>query len=114
VGEGYLTIQNLSMDPPQDLFFSEHLACPEHGSTLPEIEPRTFSFNTPHGACPECQGLGSKLEIDPDLLIPDPERSLNEGAISAMEWNTSGASAIRALITCKWWNRLRSLPYRHE
>jgi excinuclease ABC subunit A len=87
VGEGYLTVQNLSMDPPQDLFFSEHLACPEHGSTLPEIEPRTFSFNTPHGACPECQGLGSKLEIDPDLLIPDPERSLNEGALSAMEWN---------------------------
>jgi excinuclease ABC subunit A len=87
VGEGYLTIHNMSADPPQDLFFSEHLACPEHGSTLPEIEPRTFSFNTPHGACPECQGLGSKLEIDPDLLIPDPDRSLNEGAISAMEWN---------------------------
>jgi excinuclease ABC subunit A len=88
VGEGYLTIQNLSVEPAQDLFFSEHLACPEHGSTLPEIEPRTFSFNTPHGACPECQGLGSRLEIDPDLLIPDPERSLNEGAISAMEWNS--------------------------
>jgi excinuclease ABC subunit A len=87
VGEGYLTIQNLSVEPSQDLFFSEHLACPEHGSTLPEIEPRTFSFNTPHGACPECQGLGSKLEIDPDLLIPDPERSLNEGAIVALEWN---------------------------
>jgi excinuclease ABC subunit A len=87
VGEGYLTIHNMSADPPQDLFFSEHLACPEHGSTLPEIEPRTFSFNTPHGACPDCQGLGSKLEIDPDLLIPDPDRSLNEGAISAMEWN---------------------------
>jgi excinuclease ABC subunit A len=87
VGEGYLTIHNMSADPPLDLFFSEHLACPEHGSTLPEIEPRTFSFNTPHGACPDCQGLGSKLEIDPDLLIPDPDRSLNEGAISAMEWN---------------------------
>ncbi len=88
VGEGYLTIQNLSMDPPQDLFFSEHLACPEHGVSLPEIEPRTFSFNTPHGACPDCQGLGSRLEIDPDLLIPDCERSLNEGAIVALEWNT--------------------------
>ena len=50
----------------RDLHFSEHLACPEHGSVLPEIEPRTFSFNTPHGACPDCQGLGSKLEIDPD------------------------------------------------
>jgi excinuclease ABC subunit A len=87
VGEGYLTIQNLSVEPARDLFFSEHLACPEHGVSLPEIEPRTFSFNTPHGACPDCQGLGSKLEIDPDLLIPDPERPLNEGAIIALEWN---------------------------
>jgi len=87
VGEGYLTVQDLTADPPHDLLFSEHLACPEHGVSLAEIEPRTFSFNTPHGACPACQGLGSKLEIDPDLLIPDPERSLNEGAIAALEWN---------------------------
>lgn len=86
VGEGYLTVQDLSADPPTDFYFSEHLACPEHGVSLPEIEPRTFSFNTPHGACPECQGLGSKQEIDPDLLIPDKERSFNEGAIVAMEW----------------------------
>ncbi len=87
VGEGYLTIQNLSIDPPEDLYFSEHLACPEHGISIPEIEPRTFSFNTPHGACPDCQGLGSKLEIDPELLIPDKDRSLNDGAIVALEWN---------------------------
>lgn len=87
VGEGYLTVHNLSAEPPQDLFFSEHLACPEHGVSLPEIEPRTFSFNTPHGACPDCQGLGSRLEIDPDLLIPDEERSLCDGAIVALEWN---------------------------
>jgi excinuclease ABC subunit A len=87
VGEGYLTVQDLSQDPPVDVFFSEHFACPEHGVSLQEIEPRTFSFNTPHGACPDCQGLGSKLEIDPDLLIPDRDRSLNEGAIVALEWN---------------------------
>ncbi len=87
VGEGYLTLQNISVDPPVDLFFSEHLACPEHGVSLPEIEPRTFSFNTPHGACPDCQGLGSRLEIDPELIIPDPDRSLNDGAIVALEWN---------------------------
>ena len=86
LGEGFVTVQNLSIDPSQDLLFSEHLACPEHGVSLTEIEPRTFSFNTPHGACPDCQGLGSKLEIDPDLLIPDRERSLSEGAIIAMEW----------------------------
>lgn len=70
-----------------DLHFSEHLACPEHGSTVPEIEPRTFSFNTPQGACPDCQGLGSKLEIDPQRIIPDPDLSLNEGAIASMEWS---------------------------
>jgi excinuclease ABC subunit A len=87
VGEGYLTLQNLSVEPNEDIYFSEHLACPEHGISIPEIEPRTFSFNTPHGACPDCQGLGSKLEIDPDLLIPDRDRSLNDGAIVALEWN---------------------------
>ncbi|HSQ25892.1 MAG TPA: excinuclease ABC subunit UvrA, partial [Anaerolineales bacterium] len=70
----------------RDLHFSEHLACPEHGSVLPEIEPRTFSFNTPHGACPDCQGLGGRLEIDPDLLIPDKDLSINDGAIIASEW----------------------------
>jgi len=89
VGEGYVTVLDVSTDPPVDHPFSEHLACPEHGVSIPEIEPRTFSFNTPHGACPECQGLGSKLEIDPDLLIPDGEKSLNEGAIAAMEWNNA-------------------------
>ena len=86
-GEGYLIVQNISEDPPQDLFYSESLACPEHGVSLPEIEPRNFSFNTPHGACPECQGLGFRQEIDPGLIIPDGNLSLNDGAISAMEWN---------------------------
>jgi excinuclease ABC subunit A len=71
VGDGYLTVQNLSTDPPEDLNFSEHLSCPVHGISIPEIEPRIFSFNTPHGACPDCQGLGSRLEVDPDLLIPE-------------------------------------------
>jgi len=84
-GEGYLTI-NL-VDKKEDLNFSEHLACPEHGVSISEIEPRTFSFNTPQGACPDCQGLGSKLEIDPERIIPDFDRSLNEGAISSMEWS---------------------------
>jgi excinuclease ABC subunit A len=87
-GDGYLIIQDITnLQEPHDLHFSEHLACPEHGSVLPEIEPRTFSFNTPHGACPECQGLGGKLEIDPDLIIPDPDLSLNDGAITITEWS---------------------------
>lgn len=85
-GSGVTIVHNLSAKPPEDLLFSENLSCPVHGSTLPEIEPRTFSFNTPHGACPECQGLGTKLEIDPGLIIPDKSVSLNEGAIRALEW----------------------------
>ncbi|RPJ26356.1 MAG: excinuclease ABC subunit UvrA [Chloroflexi bacterium] len=84
-GEGYVSI-NL-VDKEEDIHFSEHLACPEHGTTISEVEPRTFSFNTPQGACPDCQGLGSKLEIDPERIIPDPDRSLNEGAIASMEWS---------------------------
>jgi excinuclease ABC subunit A len=91
-GEGYLTVALLPVQgeasQAEDLHFSEHLACPEHGVSIPEIEPRTFSFNTPHGACPDCQGLGNKLEIDPERVV-DPERSLEEGAIMAMEWNNS-------------------------
>ena len=85
-GEGYVTVSKVD-SKEGDLHFSENLSCPEHGISLPEIEPRTFSFNTPHGACPECQGLGNKLEIDPDLLIPDKEVSFNDGAIVAMEWS---------------------------
>ncbi|HZJ25215.1 MAG TPA: excinuclease ABC subunit UvrA, partial [Anaerolineales bacterium] len=61
--------------------------CPEHGVSIAEVEPRTFSFNTPQGACPDCQGLGSKLEIDPDRIIPDMDLSLNDGAIVSMEWS---------------------------
>lgn len=86
-GEGYLVIQDVTdAKNPHDLHFSEHLACPDCGISFPEIEPRTFSFNTPHGACPVCQGLGGKLEIDPSLLIPDPDMTLEEGAIVVSEW----------------------------
>ena len=87
-GDGYLIIEDVTdSENPKDLYYSEHLACPEHGISLPEIEPRTFSFNTPHGACPDCQGLGGKLEIDPSLLIPDSDLSLSEGAIHVSEWS---------------------------
>jgi excinuclease ABC subunit A len=86
-GDGYVTVQILSDDPQRDIQYSEHLACPEHGSVITEIEPRTFSFNTPHGACPACQGLGSRLEIDPDLLIPDRSMALANGAIIDESWD---------------------------
>ncbi|RJP48601.1 MAG: excinuclease ABC subunit UvrA [Anaerolineaceae bacterium] len=84
-GEGYVTV-NL-VDKKEDMQFSEHLTCPEHGVSIAEVEPRTFSFNTPQGACPDCQGLGSKLEIDPQRIIPDDSLSLNDGAIISMEWS---------------------------
>ena len=66
---------------PGDLIFSEQFACEYCGISLPEIEPRLFSFNSPYGACPACQGLGKKLEADPNLVIPNPNLSLAEGAI---------------------------------
>ncbi|MFZ5591596.1 MAG: excinuclease ABC subunit UvrA, partial [Bacillota bacterium] len=68
----------------EEILFSENMACPECGISLPELSPRLFSFNNPHGACPQCTGLGVRQEIDPDLLIPDKSKSLAEGAI--MGW----------------------------
>jgi len=65
----------------EDFVFSEHFACEECGISLPELEPRLFSFNSPYGACPSCQGLGEKLEVDPKLVIPNPNLSVAEGAI---------------------------------
>jgi len=71
-----------------DLIFSEHFACEECGISLPELEPRLFSFNNPYGACPECTGLGEKLEVDPELVIPNKRLTIAEGAI----WPWSRAS----------------------
>jgi len=72
--------------------FSEKRSCPnDHVLSLDEIEPRTFSFNAPYGACPECHGLGSRLEVDPDLVVPDEELSLNEGAIAP--WAATATSS---------------------
>jgi len=86
-GDGYLILQDITQpDAPRDLPFSEYLACSVCGTSFPEIEPRTFSFNTPHGACSDCQGLGGKLEIDTHLLIPNQDLSLNQGAVVASEW----------------------------
>jgi excinuclease ABC subunit A len=65
----------------KERIFSEHHACAECGVSMPEIEPRLFSFNTPFGACPECTGIGSKIEIDEDLVIPNRDLSINEGAL---------------------------------
>ncbi|MFF4890887.1 excinuclease ABC subunit UvrA [Micromonospora chersina] len=69
-------------DPARERRYSEHLACPnDHPLAIEDLEPRVFSFNAPYGACPECTGLGTKKEVDPELVVPDPERTLREGAI---------------------------------
>ena len=70
--------------------FSERFACPEHGPSLVELEPRIFSFNSPHGACDRCTGLGSQMEIDPELVVPDPTLSIGEGAIAP--WANSASN----------------------
>ncbi|MBN1977351.1 MAG: excinuclease ABC subunit UvrA [Anaerolineae bacterium] len=81
LGDGMMIVNDVSADPSQDLLYSEHFSCPACGISLPEIEPRTFSFNSPHGACPECQGLGTRLELDPELIVPNPDQSLKDGAL---------------------------------
>jgi excinuclease ABC subunit A len=70
--------------------YSERFACLNCGTSMPELEPRMFSFNSPHGACPRCTGLGSQMEIDPELVVPDPSLSLGEGAI--LPWSTSASN----------------------
>ena len=80
---------------------SSNFACPDCGISIEEIEPRSFSFNNPYGACPECTGLGYKMEFDPDLMIPDPTLSLNQGCIAVMGWQSApdAKSFTHALLT---------------
>jgi excinuclease ABC subunit A len=82
IADGLVVIEPVDSDVPARRY-SEKRACPnDHVLQLEEMEPRTFSFNAPYGACPECTGIGVKLEVDPDLVVPDPSRSLREGAIA--------------------------------
>src|SRR5438094_4729296 len=80
----------------RSLLFSEKFACPDHGVSLPELQPRIFSFNAPHGACPRCTGLGAQQEIDPDLIVPDPTLSLGEGAL--VPWSVGNSSFYESVI----------------
>lgn len=82
LSEGYALVDVIGQE---EMLFSEHYACPYCGFTVGEIEPRLFSFNTPFGACPECDGLSIKLEVDADLVVPDKSKTLREGAIAP--WN---------------------------
>ncbi len=88
LGNGVVVVHQ--SDAGKDQLYSEHFACANCGINLPEIEPRSFSFNSPHGACPDCTGLGTKLEIDPELVIPNPRLTLAEGAIRP--WSRTSAN----------------------
>jgi len=81
LGGGIVLVSDVTGEQPQDMLFSEHFACVHCGVSLPDIEPRTFSFNSPHGACPACTGLGTKMEFDPEQIIPNRDLTLAEGAI---------------------------------
>lgn len=94
-GEGLLMI--VDNDTGKAKTYSEHFACNTCHINVPEISPRSFSFNSPHGACPECHGLGTKLEIDPDLIIPNKNLTLAEGAIMPLSTTTSHLS---------WYNKI--------
>src|SRR5512133_13829 len=94
LAEGLVAID--LVDEGRTLLFSEKFACPDHGVSLPELQPRIFSFNSPHGACPRCTGLGSQQEIDPDLLVPDGSGSIAEGAL--LPWATGSSSFYDAVI----------------
>ena len=80
----------------RQILFSQNYACPDCGISIEELTPRMFSFNTPYGACPKCDGLGMQLLVDPDLIIPDDSLSINGGAIKATGWG-SGADSIAAM-----------------
>jgi excinuclease ABC subunit A len=89
LGDGVMQVSDVTeREHPRDRFFSERFACVKCGFSMPEIEPRTFSFNSPHGACPTCTGLGAQTEFDPDLVV-NGDKSLEEGAILVPGWGGS-------------------------
>lgn len=85
LGDGLVVINEIGRG---DHTFSQNYACPDCGISIEELSPRSFSFNSPFGACPTCSGIGTLMEIDPELVVPDPHLSINQGAISANGWNS--------------------------
>jgi excinuclease ABC subunit A len=94
LAEGLILID--IVDAGEERTYSQNFACPEHGVSLPELQPRIFSFNSPHGACPRCTGLGAQQEIDPDLLVPDPSLSIDDGAL--VPWAVGGSGFYESVI----------------
>ncbi len=96
----------------KEVVYSEDFACPYCDFSLPELEPRLFSFNAPYGACPECKGLGIKLKIDPDLVIPDKSKSLKDGAIVTLGDDTDNIYYKRLECMCKHYKISTSKPFK--
>ena len=94
LGGGLVSV--IEMESGRETLYSQNYACPDCGISIEALEPRLFSFNNPYGACPCCSGLGVLLKMDPDIIIPDRSKSLNEGAIHVSGWNTSEPSSMAA------------------
>lgn len=101
---------NIDVIGEKELTFSEHYSCPKCGFTVGELEPRLFSFNAPFGACPSCDGLGSKLEVDVDLVVPDKTKSLKEDAIAPWKMSSEFFSAYLTAV-CKHFNIAMDVPF---
>ena len=100
LGHGYVVLDFVDLeeaDPHRERIYSEHLACPRDGLSFEELEPRSFSFNSPFGACPECSGLGTTREVDVELVVPDPDLSLSDGAIAPWSRGTVSGYFARLL-----------------
>ncbi len=110
---GLMTVDVIGGDP---INFSQNFACPDCGISIDEVEPRSFSFNNPYGACPDCLGLGYRMEFDEDLMIPDKTKSINEGAITVLGWQscTKQGSFTRALLDalCAEYNFDLDTPFK--
>jgi len=111
LSEGKVVIQVLG-DNAKEIVFSEQFACPECEFSLPELEPRMFSFNAPYGACPECKGLGIKLQIDEDLLIPDTSLSIEEGCIKTLTDDPEGMDYQKLECMCKHYKIKMNVPWK--
>ncbi|MBR2827712.1 MAG: excinuclease ABC subunit UvrA [Bacilli bacterium] len=108
---GKVVIQLLG-EEKKELVFSEQFACPHCEFSLPELEPRLFSFNAPYGACPDCKGLGMNLQIDEDLLIPDDEKSIEEGCIKTLTDDPEGIDYKKLECLCKHYKIKMNVPWK--
>jgi excinuclease ABC subunit A len=110
LADGLVVVENA--DTGERTTMSAKFACPVSGFTLPEIEPRLFSFNSPYGACPACDGLGRKMTMDPDLVVPDPEKSIVEGAVEPWSSQTMQYYPQALLSICREFGADPTVPWR--